>query len=103
MVVYITKGSDVRQLLAEGFFYTGGESSYTGVFKHQIYPEQYFKCQEISHKAFQCKNTQRCVKCAKEGHHHNTYSKVIMKCIPYGGPHKSFSRSCLKLYPTSHK
>ena len=33
MVVYVTKGSDARRLLTEGFFYVAGESGYTGVFE----------------------------------------------------------------------
>lgn len=39
IVVYITKGSDVRQLLNKGFFYTRGESGYIGIFKYWIYLE----------------------------------------------------------------
>ena len=52
MVVYITKGSDVRQLLDEGFFYAGEESGYTRIFEHRTHPEQYYNCQKISHKTF---------------------------------------------------
>jgi hypothetical protein len=32
MVVYLTKGSDARRLLREGFFHVAGESGYAGVF-----------------------------------------------------------------------
>jgi hypothetical protein len=103
MVVYVTKGSDARRLLAEGFFHAGGESGCTEVFEHRPRPVQCFKCQELGHKAFQCKNNQRCAKCAKEGHHHGSCSEAIPKCIPCGGPHESFSRSCPKLFPTNHE
>jgi hypothetical protein len=34
MVIYLTKGSDARRLLAEGFFHAGGESSVTSTFKY---------------------------------------------------------------------
>ena len=39
MVVYVTKGSDARRLLAEGFFHVAGESGTTGVFKRRTRPE----------------------------------------------------------------
>ncbi|KAJ6157289.1 hypothetical protein N7497_006174 [Penicillium chrysogenum] len=34
MVVYLTKGSDARRLLADGYFHVGGESGTTSVFGH---------------------------------------------------------------------
>jgi hypothetical protein len=34
MVVYLTKGTNARRLLDEGFFHAGGESSVTCAFKH---------------------------------------------------------------------
>lgn len=100
MVVYLSKGADARRLLAEGFFHAGGESGYTGVFERRPRPEQCYNCQEIGHKAFQCKGKQRCARCAKEGHRHENCHEEIMKCVPCGGPHESFSRHCPKLYPT---
>ena len=54
MVVYLTKATDARRLLAEGFFYAGGESGCTGVFERRPRPDQCYRCQEIGHKAFQC-------------------------------------------------
>jgi hypothetical protein len=33
IVIYVTKGSDARYLLIEGFFYAGGELGYIGIFK----------------------------------------------------------------------
>ncbi|KAJ5522366.1 hypothetical protein N7527_006481 [Penicillium freii] len=52
MIVYLTKGSNVRRLLADGFFYTRGESGVTSTFEHRPRPIQYYNCQEIGHKAF---------------------------------------------------
>ncbi|EAQ93894.1 predicted protein [Chaetomium globosum CBS 148.51] len=60
MVVYVTKGSDARRLLSEGFFHAGGESGYTRVFERRVRPEQCYNCQEIGHKAFNCKKAHRC-------------------------------------------
>ncbi|KAJ6114152.1 hypothetical protein N7512_007597 [Penicillium capsulatum] len=71
MVVYLTKGTDARRLLADGFFHAGGESGVTSAFEHRPRPMQCYNCQEIGHKAFQCKNVQRCAKCAAEGHRHS--------------------------------
>jgi hypothetical protein len=103
MVVYLTKGTDARRLLAEGFFHAGGESGTTSAFEHRPRPEQCYKCQEIGHKAFQCRNAQKCARCAKEGHHHDSCNETIPRCIPCGGPHESFSRNCRKLYPSQHE
>ncbi|KAI3222777.1 transcriptional regulator family: Zinc finger, CCHC-type [Penicillium roqueforti] len=71
IVVYLTKRIDARRLLADGFFHAGGESGMTSVFEHRPRPTQCYNCQEIGHKAFQCKNTQKCAKCATEGHRHS--------------------------------
>ncbi|KAM9874795.1 hypothetical protein VDGL01_11116 [Verticillium dahliae] len=101
MMVYLTKAADARRLLAEGFFHAGGESGCTAVFERRWRPEQCFNCQEIGHKAFQCKNAQRCGRCAMEGHRHDSCSEEMVKCVPCGGPHESFSRSCQKVFPSS--
>ena len=103
MVVYVTKGSDARRLLTEGFFHVAGESGYTGIFERRPRPEQCFNCQELGHKAFQCKNAQKCARCAGEGHCHSECTETIFKCVPCGGPHESFSRNCRKLYPSQHE
>jgi hypothetical protein len=102
IVIYLTKGSDARRLLAEGFFHTGGESGVTSTFEYQPRPMQYYNCQEIRHKAFQCKNTQRCAKCSAEGHHHSSCNQMIPKCIPCRGPHESYSKNYWKLYLSHH-
>lgn len=39
MVVYLTKISDARRLIEEGFFHAGGESGTTGAFEHRPRPE----------------------------------------------------------------
>jgi len=103
MVVYITKAGDARRLLNDGFFYAGGESGYTGIFERRMRPEQCYNCQQIGHKAFQCKNAQVCARCAKEGHRHSSCSEVVVKCVSCGGPHESFSRNCQRLYPSHHE
>jgi hypothetical protein len=102
MVVYLKKASDAKKALQEGFFYAGGESGYTGPFERRPRPEQCYNCQEIGHKAFQCRKPQICGRCAREGHHHSTCDEQIVKCVPCGGPHESFSRNCRKLFPTRH-
>ena len=103
MVVYLTKGTDARGLLTDGFFHAGGESGVTSTFEYRPRPMQCYNCQEIGHKAFQCKNTQKCAKCAAEGHHHSSCDQTVPKCVPCGGPHESFSRNCRKLYPSRHE
>ncbi|RMZ89045.1 hypothetical protein DV736_g3719, partial [Chaetothyriales sp. CBS 134916] len=80
MVVYLTKGSDAQRLLREGFFHVAGESGYTGVFEQRPRPEQCFNCQELGHKAYQCKNAQKCARCAGGGHRHSEYTETILKC-----------------------
>ncbi len=103
MVVYLTKDSDARRLLREGFFHVAGESAYTGVFEQRARPEQCYNCQEIGHKAFQCKKDRKCARCAGEGHRHSECTNTILKCALCGGPHESFSRNCRKLYPSQHE
>lgn len=99
MVVYLTKASDARKILQEGFFYAGGESGVAKHFERRFRPEQCHNCQEIGHKRFQCPKPQRCGKCAREGHHHRERVEPILKCVLCGGPHESFSRNCRTLFP----
>lgn len=103
MVVYLTKGTDARRLLADGYFHVGGESGTTSVFEYRPRPVQCYNCQEIGHKAFQCKKIQKCAKCATEGHHHSRCDHTVPKCVPCGGPHESYSKNCRKLYPSRHE
>ena len=101
-MVYLTKGTNAQRLLAKGFFHAGGESGIINTFEHQPQPTQCYNCQEIRHKAFQCKNTQKCVKYAKEGHHHSICNETVLKCILCRGPHESYSKNYLKLYLSCH-
>ncbi|KAJ5737444.1 uncharacterized protein N7483_002569 [Penicillium malachiteum] len=98
MVVYLTRGTDARRLLADGYFYVRGESGITRAFKHRPRPVQCYNCQEIGHKVFQCKKTQKYAKYAIEGHQHSCCDQEVLKCILYGRPHESFSKNYLKLY-----
>jgi Zinc knuckle len=100
MVIYLTKASYATTLLQDQFFHVNGESGWTSVFKPFSGPTQCYNCQQIGHKAFNCKKTQVCGKCAREGHHHkDCIDNTTPKCVPCGGPHESFSRSCRVLYP----
>jgi hypothetical protein len=103
MVVYLTRGTDARRLLADGFFHAGGESGVTSTFERRPRPTQCYNCQEIGHKAFQCKNVQKCARCAAEGHRHSDCNQTVLKCVPCGGPHESYSKNCRKLYPSPHE
>jgi hypothetical protein len=104
MVIYVTKGDHARRLLQDQFFHVAGESGWTSVFQRFSGPTQCYNCQEIGHKAFNCKKSQICGKCAKEGHHHkDCIDNAIPKCVPCGGPHESFSRNCHVLYPRSNE
>ena len=94
IVIYVTKGCDARRLLQDQFFYVAGESGWTSVFEPFSGPVQCYNCQEIGHKAFNCKKTQVCGKCAKEGHHHSDCIEAIQKCVLCKGSHESFSRNC---------
>lgn len=85
MVVYLTKGTDAQRFLADGFFHAGGESDVTSAFEYRPRPMQCYNCQEIGHKALQCKNVQRCAKCAMEGHHHRDCAQTVPKCVSCGG------------------
>ncbi|KAJ5264619.1 hypothetical protein N7505_007412 [Penicillium chrysogenum] len=78
MVVYLTRGTDARRLLADGFFHAGGESGVTSTFQHRPRPTQCYNCQEIGHKAFQCKNVQNCARCAAEGHRHSDCNQTVL-------------------------
>jgi regulator of replication initiation timing len=103
MVVYVTKDSDARRLLREGFFHVAGESGYTGIFERRQGLEQCYNCQDIGHKSFNCTNAQKCARCAGGGHRHSECTATILKCVPCGGPHESFSRNCRRLYPSQHE
>ncbi|KAI3293676.1 hypothetical protein DTO002I6_4622 [Penicillium roqueforti] len=83
MVVYLTKGSNARRLLADRYFHVRGESGTTSVFEYRPRPMQYYNCQEIGHKVFQCKKTQKYAKCATEGHHYSRCDQEVLKYSVY--------------------
>ncbi|KAK1837939.1 hypothetical protein CCHR01_19435, partial [Colletotrichum chrysophilum] len=59
MVVFVTKASEARRLISEGFFHVGGESGTTTAFERRPRPQQCYNCQQITrHKAYQCENPQ---------------------------------------------
>ncbi|KAJ5253215.1 hypothetical protein N7489_003625 [Penicillium chrysogenum] len=68
------------------------ESGMTSTFEHRPRPTQCYNCQEVGHKAFQCKNVQKCARCAAEGHRHSDCNQTVLKCVPCGGPHESIAR-----------
>lgn len=104
VVVYLRKAVEAAKFLRERYFYVGGLSGSTSVFKRQHRPNQCYNCQEVTdHKAFQCKKPQVCGRCAKEGHHHIVCIEAIAKCALCGGPHESFSKNCRRLYPSHHE
>jgi hypothetical protein len=103
MVVYVTKGSDAVRLLQGQYFHIAGESAYTSVYELRTGPVQCYNCQAIGHKAYTCKKTQVCAKCAKEGHHHRDCLEEVAKCVPCGGPHESYSKKCRTLHPIRHE
>ncbi|KAL2146339.1 hypothetical protein VTI28DRAFT_4364 [Corynascus sepedonium] len=82
MVVYVTKASDARRLLNDGFFYAGGESGYVGIFERRIRPEQCYNCQKIGHRAFQYKNPRLNVR--KQGHY--KWIKMVPSTRKEGSP-----------------
>ncbi|RFN45006.1 reverse transcriptase [Fusarium flagelliforme] len=70
MVVYVTKESDARRLLEDKYFHLGGESARTSVFEPRAGVVQCYNCWGLGHKAFVCKETQRCGRCTERGHYH---------------------------------
>ena len=99
MIIYLHRGSDANRLLQEGYFHINGESGFTNVFEKRPKPDQCYNCQGMNHKAYNCKKTAVCARCAVEGHHHDSCN-APPKCIPCGGPHESYSRNCRVLYPS---
>uniref|UniRef100_A0A0C4DIP0 HAT C-terminal dimerisation domain-containing protein n=1 Tax=Fusarium oxysporum (strain Fo5176) TaxID=660025 RepID=A0A0C4DIP0_FUSOF len=69
MVVYVTKENDARRLLEDKYFHLGGESARTSVFEPGADAVQCYNCWGLGHKAFVCKEAQRCGRCAERGHH----------------------------------
>lgn len=74
----------------------------TSTFEYRPRTTQCYHFQEIGHNAFQCKDVQKCARCAVEGRH-SSCDQTVPECIPCGGPHESSSRNCPKLYPSHHE
>ncbi|KAL9561263.1 hypothetical protein ACKAV7_014618 [Fusarium commune] len=70
MVVYVTMERDARRLLEHKYFHLGGESARTSVFEPRAEVVQCYNCWGLGHKAFVCKEAQRCGRCAERGHYH---------------------------------
>jgi hypothetical protein len=68
MVIYVTKGVDVKRLLEERWFHLAGESVSTNIFEPRQGPVQCYKCWNTGHKAFACKKEQVCGRFAQQGH-----------------------------------
>jgi len=103
MIIYVNKGSEAVRLLRGQYFNLDGESAFTRVCEPRKGPIQCYNCQAMGHKAFSCKKSQVCGKCAKEGHHHSECNEEIPKCVPCGGPHESYSKSCRITHPIRHE
>ena len=58
----------VSPFLNERYMNMGGESAFIRVFEPGTGPPRCYNCQGLGHKAFSCKDLQRCGKCAQIGH-----------------------------------
>ena len=103
MIIYVNKGSEAVRLLHGQYFNLDGESAFTRVCEPRTGPIQCYNCQAMGHKAFSCRKSQVCGKCAKDGHHHSRCPEEIPKCVPCGGPHESYSKSCRITHPVRHE
>ncbi|KAJ5926382.1 hypothetical protein N7516_008155 [Penicillium verrucosum] len=79
----MSKGINVRRLLANRYFYIGGESGITSVFKYRLRPKY--------------------VKYATEGYYYSRYDYTVPKYVLYDRPHESYSKNYRKLYPLYYK
>ncbi|KAI3532110.1 hypothetical protein CABS01_16761 [Colletotrichum abscissum] len=80
MVVFVTKASDTRRLISEGFFHVGGESGTTMAFERRPRPQQCYNCQQITrHKAYQCVNSQVCGRCVKAEVHESLMNDEALR------------------------
>ena len=94
MVVFIKKRSEAERLLDKGFITVGGESASVRVFEPNLGPPRCYNCQSAGHKAFSCKEAQKCGNCAQVGHGWNDYMASELKCAICLRPHAIISRSC---------
>lgn len=94
MAVFFSSGEDAVQALQAGFFSVGGESAYTNIFEARRGPMRCYNCQELGHKAFNCKSETKCSKCSQKGHSYRDCVAEIPKCSGCGGPHETHSGHC---------
>jgi hypothetical protein len=94
MVVYVTKENDARGLLGDKYFHLGGESARTSVFEPRADAVQCYNCWGLGHKAFVCREAQRCGRCAERGHYHRQCEAAAPMCVSCRGRHESFRRAC---------
>jgi hypothetical protein len=94
MVIYVTKESEARRLLEGKYFHLTGESARTSVFEPKVDPVQCYNCWDLGHKAFTCKEAQKCGRCAGRGHYHRQCQATEPRCVQCRGQHEAFSRTC---------
>ena len=94
MAVFFKRGEEAVRFLNERFFTVGGESAGVSVFEVRKGPLRCYKCQDMGHRAFQCKNEVRCSNCAATGHDRQICHAAIPKCVKCGGPHSVSSGNC---------
>lgn len=93
-VAYLTTSEHAATILEYQWLNVGGESAKANRFKRTNSEPICYNCQEIGHRAFNCKGDQRCAKCAELGHSHHTCESVVPKCCLCKGPHQTYSRGC---------
>lgn len=107
IVLYLTRASDARRLLEDGYLYAGGESGKTAVFERRDRPDRRPMLQlpaEWRRPQSLPMHQAPGVRELREGsHHHRDCHEAIPKCVLCGGPHPSFSRNCKKLYPSPNE
>ena len=98
MVLFFTKRSEAERFLRDGFFTVGGESAHVRVFEPSTGSPRCYNCQGVGHKAYSCKEAQRCGKCAQVGHSWTICQAEVPKCATCTGPHTVTSRYCPGVY-----
>ncbi len=100
MIVYLYRDSDVNRLLQKDYFYINNELRFINIFERHSRSDQYYNCQSINYKIYNCKKIIICVRCiTKEYNHHNC--NATLKCISCDELHKLYSKNCWVLY-SSH-
>lgn len=94
MVLYIQERSEATRLLEGQYLNIKGESAYVRTFEERMGPTQCYNCQELRHKAWECKKEQKCSRCAEPGHRYTECTSEAQKCVRCSGPHGSNSKAC---------